>query len=121
MHLELKIPVHQAIISCFSVPDNWPYFSIKTYFVTRHYNRCVETVPMRGQQHTFLFRNNNQNSAESGVAPAPGWWWWGGVGGGGGGGGGGGNVALVQHQLQQWAKYWYGIVWDVLTQSIYKG
>ena len=35
----------------------------------------------------------------------------------GGGGGGGG----AQHQLQQWAKYWYSIVWDVLTQSIYKG
>ena len=29
--------------------------------------------------------------------------------------------AQVQHQLQQWAKYWYSIVWDVLTQSIYKG
>ena len=28
--------------------------------------------------------------------------------------------AQVQHQLQQWAKYWYSIVWDVLTQSIYK-
>ena len=27
--------------------------------------------------------------------------------------------AQVQHQLQQWAKYWYSIVWDVLTQSIY--
>ena len=36
----------------------------------------------------------------------------GGVGVGGGGGGGGG--AQVQHQL-------YSIVWDVLTQSIYKG
>ena len=34
---------------------------------------------------------------------------------------GGGGVAQVQHQLQQWAKYWYSIVWDVLTQSIYKG
>ena len=52
---------------------------------------------------------NHQNSAESDVAPAPGW-----VGGGRGG-------AQVQHQLQQWAKYWYSIVWDVLTQSIYKG
>ena len=39
----------------------------------------------------------------------------------GGGGGGGGGGAQVQHQLQQWAKYWYSIVWDVLTQSIYKG
>ena len=38
---------------------------------------------------------------------------------GGGGGGGGGGGARVQHQLQQWAKYWYSIVWDVLTQSIY--
>ena len=36
-------------------------------------------------------------------------------------GGGGGGGAQVQHQLQQWAKYWYSIVWDVLTQSIYKG
>ena len=34
---------------------------------------------------------------------------------------GGGVGAQVQHQLQQWAKYWYSIVWDVLTQSIYKG
>ena len=42
-----------------------------------------------------------------------------GVGRGVGVGGGGG--AQVQHQLQQWAKYWYSIVWDVLTQSIYKG
>ena len=42
-------------------------------------------------------------------------------GGGVGGGGGGGGGAQVQHQLQQWAKYWYSIVWDVLTQSIYKG
>ena len=33
----------------------------------------------------------------------------------------GGGGAQVQHQLQQWAKYWYSIVWDVLTQSIYKG
>ena len=34
----------------------------------------------------------------------------------------GGGTAQVQHQLQQWAKYWYSIVvWDVLTQSIYKG
>ena len=41
--------------------------------------------------------------------------------GSGEGGGGGGVGALVQHQLQQWAKYWYSIVWDVLTQSIYKG
>ena len=42
--------------------------------------------------------------------------------GGGGGGGGGAGTAQVQHQLQQWAKYWYSIVvWDVLTQSIYKG
>ena len=32
-----------------------------------------------------------------------------------------GGGAQVQHQLQQWAKYWYSIVWDVLTQSIYKG
>ena len=32
--------------------------------------------------------------------------------------GGGGGGAQVQHQLQQWAKYWYSIVWDVLTQSI---
>ena len=55
-----------------------------------------------------VFPIQNQNSVESGVAPAPGW----GVGGGG---------AQVQHQLQQWAKYWYSIVWDVLTQSIYKG
>ena len=39
----------------------------------------------------------------------------------GGGGVGGGWGAQVQHQLQQWAKYWYSIVWDVLTQSIYKG
>ena len=38
-------------------------------------------------QKLFLFAN--QNSAESGVAPAPGWV--GGVGGGGGGGGGGGH------------------------------
>ena len=51
----------------------------------------------------------HQNSAESGVAPAPGW------------GGGVGGGAQVQHQLQLWAKYWYSIVWDVLTQSIYKG
>ena len=36
-------------------------------------------------------------------------------------GGVGGGWAQVQHQLQQWAKYWYSIVWDVLTQSIYKG
>ena len=35
--------------------------------------------------------------------------------------GGGGGVAQVQHQLQQWAKYLYSIVWDVLTQSICKG
>ena len=27
----------------------------------------------------------------------------------------------MQHQLQQWAKYWYSIVWDVLTQSINNG
>ena len=40
-------------------------------------------------QKLFLFAN--QNSAESGVAPAPGWV--GGVGGGGGGGGGGGTGA----------------------------
>ena len=33
----------------------------------------------------------------------------------------GGGGAQVQHQLQQWAKYWYSIVWDVFTQSIYKG
>ena len=39
----------------------------------------------------------------------------------GGGGGGVGGGAQVQHQVQQWAKYWYSIVWDVLTQSIYKG
>ena len=45
----------------------------------------------------------------------------GGGGGGGGGGGEGGLQLQVQHQLQQWAKYWYSIVWDVLTQSIYKG
>ena len=38
-----------------------------------------------------------------------------------GGGGGWGVGAQVQHQLQQWAKYWYSNVWDVLTQSIYKG
>ena len=38
-----------------------------------------------------------------------------------GSGEGGGVGAQVQHQLQQWAKYWYSIVWDVLTQSIYKG
>ena len=44
-----------------------------------------------------------------------------GVGRGVGVGGGGGGGAQVQHQLQQWAKYWYSIVWDVLTQSIYKG
>ena len=37
-----------------------------------------------------------------------------------GSGEGGGGGAQVQHQLQQWAKYWYSIVWDVLTQSIYK-
>ena len=37
------------------------------------------------------------------------------------GSGGPGEGAQVQHQLQQWAKYWYSIVWDVLTQSIYKG
>ena len=36
-------------------------------------------------------------------------------------GSGEGVGAQVQHQLQQWAKYWYSIVWDVLTQSIYKG
>ena len=35
--------------------------------------------------------------------------------------GGVGVGPQVQHQLQQWAKYWYSIVWDVLTQSIYKG
>ena len=39
----------------------------------------------------------------------------------GSGEGGRGVWAQVQHQLQQWAKYWYSIVWDVLTQSIYKG
>ena len=38
-----------------------------------------------------------------------------------GGGGGVGGGAQVQHQLQQWAKYWYSIVWDVLKQTIYKG
>ena len=43
------------------------------------------------------------------------------AGSGEGGGGWGGGGAQVQHQLQQWAKYWYSIVWDVLTQSIYKG
>ena len=41
--------------------------------------------------------------------------------GGVGGGGGGWGAAQVQHQLQQWAKYGYSIVWDVLTQSIHKG
>ena len=40
---------------------------------------------------------------------------------GSGEGWGVGGGAQVQHQLQQWAKYWYSIVWDVLTQSIYKG
>ena len=35
--------------------------------------------------------------------------------------GSGEGGAQVQHQLQQWAKYWYSIVWDVLTQSVYKG
>ena len=60
-----------------------------------------------------------QNSAESGFAPAP-VWVGAGVGGGGWGGWGEGG-AQVQHQLQQWAKYWYSIVWDVLTQSTYKG
>ena len=33
----------------------------------------------------------------------------------------GGEGAQVQHQLQQWAKYWYSIVWDMFTQCIYKG
>ena len=42
-----------------------------------------------------------------------------GVGGRVGGWVGGG--AHVQHQLQRCANYWYSIVWDVLTQSIYKG
>ena len=68
---------------------------------------------LSGSAVTKQSLNTNQNSAESGVAPAPG--------GRGGVGGGGGGGAQVQHQLQQWAKYWYSIVWDVLIQSIYKG
>ena len=33
--------------------DNYSYFSIKTYFMTHHYNRLIETVLMRGHNICF--------------------------------------------------------------------
>ena len=35
--------------------DNSPYFSIRTYFVTHHWNRLVKTVPMRDHNICFLW------------------------------------------------------------------
>ena len=40
--------------------DNQPYFCIKTYFVTHHYNRLLDGSN-EGSQHMFLLRNKNLN------------------------------------------------------------